>query len=145
MANHADLNVGAHISLAPFLQLSLLYVNLRLVHDLQVEFVVVFGSLELTVLHALDHLENVVAPHDDLLLLVTSHVVVNDLCNDLGLQHLPELLNRVLVLSSILLKESVELFRVSFLDFVSSDLAVGGTHVLCLNLSQTAVEVADVH
>lgn len=59
---------------------------------------VLFKTLDLARFSILDQPQDIIALHNDLLLLLSSQVGTDDLGNDLGVQHLLELVNRTLVL-----------------------------------------------
>lgn len=138
------MSVGLHIPLAPLLQLCLLDIYLVFVHDFVINLLVLALALDLAVLCVFDELQHVVALQDDLLLLLAAHIVAEDLCDDLSIEHLLELGQRVLVLAAVISEESVELLLVQGFNVSRTDLAIRSLDSLLLDLPEIFLEVCKV-
>lgn len=105
---------------------------------------IVFQVVDLAAFGVFDKLEQIVQLHDNLLLLVPSHVVAQYFGNDLGVQHLLELGDGSLVLGGEIGDEGVELLLVDRFDVVLGDLRVRCLDFLVLEVLEVFLEVGDV-
>lgn len=141
VADDPDLGVGLDIIFRPLLQVGFLHVNLALVHNLQVQFVVVVEAFNFAILGVLDQPQGVIALQNYLLLLLPAHVRTQNLRNYLRIQHLLELVYRVLVLRTVLSQQLVELALVCRLNTSRSDLSFRRAYLLLLDLPKTLLQV----
>lgn len=141
VADDPDLGVGLDIIFRPLLQVGFLHVNLALVHNLQVQFVVVVEAFNFAILGVLDQPQGVIALQNYLLLLLPAHVRIQNLRNYLRIQHLLELVYRVLVLRTVLSQQLVELALVCRLNTSRSDLSFRRAYLLLLDLPKTLLQV----
>ena len=102
MTNYPDLRVSLHVILAPFLQLTLLNIDFRLVHYLQIEFTILFCVINLAILCVLNEFQYVIAIYNDFFLFLSCHVAAQNLSYDLSVKHLLELIDGVFMFRSIL-------------------------------------------
>jgi hypothetical protein len=144
VSNDADVGVGLDVVLGPLLELSLLHEHLRLVHDFDVQSVVLLETLELTALGIVNQLQNVVAFLNDFLFLFSAHVGTENLGNNLRVEDLLELIDRILVLASVLCQELVELVLVSRLDVASCDFTLRSAYLLLFDLAVALLEIGEI-
>lgn len=74
MPNNPYLRIRFDVVITPLLQLAFLHVNLALVHNLQVQLVILIEGLYFAILCVLNQLQHVVTIHDYLLLLLSAHI-----------------------------------------------------------------------
>ena len=75
VADDSNMRVSLNVIFSPLLKLSFFHKNVRLVHDLQIESVVLINAFDFIVLCVFNQLQDVIALHDNLLLLFSGHIV----------------------------------------------------------------------
>lgn len=75
VADDSNMRVSLNVIFSPLLKLSFFHKNFRLVHDLQIESVVLINAFDFIVLCVFNQLQDVIALHDNLLLLFSGHIV----------------------------------------------------------------------
>ena len=138
------MRISLHIVFGPLLQLALLDENFGLVHYFHVETVVLVDRVDLAALGVLNQLQHVVAVDNNSLLLLSRHVVAEDLSDDLSIQDLLEFVERVLVFCTVINEQRVKLLLMDWLDVGLGNLSIGSFNFFVLDLFERLLEIGEV-
>ena len=138
------MRVSLNVIFSPLLKLSFFHKNVRLVHDLQIESVVLINAFDFIVLCVFNQLQDVIALHDNLLLLFSGHIVAQDFGYDLSIKHLFELNYGILMLCRIISYQTIELLFMDGLNVILGNLSIRCLNALFLDLPNAFFEIGNV-